>query len=431
MTAMRALLIIVVAALVGSAVASCSASSGSKPEAGRPAARSPAASAHPDLLVVGAEGSVISIDPRTGERLFSGTGVLALSDWTALFSADHTGRDTVVRAMDIRSGDVLARAEIEGDLAIRSVSADAHLVALMAPLPIGMSPWNPQPRAFTNVVVADPSGGYRTRRFHLDGNLEPEAFSDDDTGLFLIEYLPPEAPTGYRVVRLNLGDGKVSPVVTPQKVLEGPMSGTRLMQVASPGATTLFTLYTNQPHAYPAGSGPDQGASDAHVGFVHTLSLNWGWAHCVPLPRSLWGGVPANEAMAVSPDGSSLYVVDTARGVIAEMSVAKLMVEATVQVDFGSLAGSSTSAAVSPDGRTLFVGRGSSIMAIDTGTLVPRQTLPTSGPVSSLGLSTDGLLLYVAMTNEVEVLDASTGRAVRMIPAPGVRAIDHVGVVAA
>src|SRR2546425_4523798 len=181
-----------------------------------------------DLLVVGSGTSVTTIDPRSGVRLFTGTGVTALADWSQLLTADITGTGTVVRASDTMTGQVQAHVTVSGTEAIRAVSSDAELVALMAPLPSGVSPWTPQSREFTDVVVADPWGRFGgVRRFHLEGNLEPEAFSSDDASLFMIEYLPPAAPTAYRVLRLDLNEGEVYPGFGRNKTPSERMSAER------------------------------------------------------------------------------------------------------------------------------------------------------------------------------------------------------------
>src|SRR5919197_2483310 len=88
-----------------------------------------------DLLVLGTAQSVTAVASGTGHRLFSGAGVPALADWTELFTADRADGRTVLRAIGTRTGKVLARSSLPGDLAIGVVSSDAERVALMAPLP--------------------------------------------------------------------------------------------------------------------------------------------------------------------------------------------------------------------------------------------------------------------------------------------------------
>src|SRR5207249_4329945 len=120
--------------------------------------------------------------------------------------------------------------------------------------------------------------------------------------------------------------------------------------------------------------------------FVHTLNLDVGQAVCVGLPGALWGGDPVSEAMAASSVDSRLYVIDSARGVVAVMSSDTLRVIQRATVDFGATTtGAQTQAAVSPDGRSLYVSTGSSIVALDAMSLVATAKWNVDEPVSGLG----------------------------------------------
>jgi DNA-binding beta-propeller fold protein YncE len=139
------------------------------------------------------------------------------------------------------------------------------------------------------------------------------------------------------------------------------------------------------------------------------------------------GGDPMNEAMAVSPDGRVLYVVDTARSVVAAMDTEELKVTAIAKVDFGSLGAGQARARINPGGNALFVAKGSSVVAVDTATLRATQAWALTGPVFGLGFSADGTRMYVAMPDEIALVDPSNGHQVRMIPVPGVASIEYVG----
>jgi DNA-binding beta-propeller fold protein YncE len=256
------------------------------------------------------------------------------------------------------------------------------------------------------------------RTYRLDGNFEPEAFSADGTGLFMISYVPPADPTGYRVARLDLDSGKVRRVPSAAKGLVETMSGTRLEQVVSPDGTMLYTLYTTQPAEY----AELRHQAGRPVAFVHTLSLDEDWAHCVPLPRELWGGDPSDQAMAVSPDGAGLYVVDTARDVLAVMDTEELTSE-RFALELPS-ADTPTRATVGEDG-TLFVATGTEIAAIDPATPEITATWTTGAPVTAIGTLPDGL--GVAMADRIAVIDPATGTHLRTIPSPPVEDPAYLG----
>jgi len=372
------------------------------------------------ILLLGSSIGVRSVDPATGEVLFEGSGVPALGDWSKVFTTKVTGRATLLESSDVATGEVVSRVTVPGRLSVRVASGDGSLVALMAPLPDGRSPWIPEPRASTTIVVADPAGDDEPNRYRLEGNFEPEAFSTDGESLYLIRFVPPTDPVAYRVARLDLGKGKVLPVGTRTKsaVVE-TMSGTRLEQLPSSDGM-LYTLYTTQPAAYAEGH--------AHVGspvaFVHALSMNEGWAHCVVLPKKLWGADPADQAMAVSPYGDRLYVVDTVRDLVAVMDTDKVRVVRSQKVDFEPSHGAETHAVMAADG-TLVVASGSRVWSLDGDDLTVLETWTMDASVSALGSGPGGI--YVAMPATIAVIDPSTGKPAASIPSPAGQATAFVG----
>jgi hypothetical protein len=199
------------------------------------------------------------------------------------------------------------------------------------------------------------------------------------------------------------------------------MSGTRLEQVASPDGRMLFTLYTTQPAA----------PTHAHVGrpvaFVHTLSLADGWAHCIALPEEMWGGDPLDQVMALAPGAGAgeeiLYVIDTARDLVAVMDTDRLEVVETANIDFGPPAGEAR-AAVASDG-ALFVAIGDRLMGIDPDTLRVTRDWTLEAPTTALGAGPDGL--YVGMSETVAVVDPTTGRWVGTIPSPATDEVTFLG----
>jgi hypothetical protein len=384
-----------------------------------------------DLLLLGSGSGVTLLDPTTGSAVWGGPAVPSLPGWSELFTTARQGGITLVQTISAISGTTMSTTSIRGSLAIRVASTDGNRIALMAPPPPGTNPWTPPPRRFTAIVVADPTGQVLPRRFHLKGNFEPEAFSTDDSSLFLIQYLPPTDPRAYRVTRLDLADGDVYPVFGRQKSPVETMTGTRLHQITSPQGSALYTLYTSQPPAYAEGYDEAQARSARPVAFIHTLSLASQWAVCVALPRALWGGNPVHEAMAVSPDGARLYVVDTERGVVAVLDTNDLVVDRTARIDFGQLRGGQTHAVISPDGRTLLVSSGFGVATVDVEGLGLFREWTAPGEISGLGLSPDGRRLYLSLPGEIQMMDASTGRALDMIHVPGVDGIEHVGAVSA
>jgi hypothetical protein len=376
------------------------------------------------VLLVGSDDGVLSVDTTTGSVSFEGHGVPTLGTWSKVFDTSTSGDATVLEARDSTSGEVLSSTRLPGNLAVRIASSDGSQVALMDPLPQGRSPWVPEPRAFSTIVVADPTGVDDTARYRLKGNFEPEAFSSDGRSLFLIKFVPPTDPEAYRVARLSLVTGKVSPVNTGTKGVVETMSGTRLEQIASPDGGMLYTLYTTAPAAYVEGASPH----GEHAAFVHTLSLDDGWAHCVGLPRSMWGGNPEDQAMALSPSGQSLYVVDRSRQFVAVMDTAGPEMTRETRVQLEMPEGGETHAVVTEDLR-LVVASGTRVVSLDTLTLETVARWTTDAPVSALGLGPAGV--YVATPGAIEVVDPTSGRPVRSIQSPALDGVAYVAMVPA
>ena len=380
-----------------------------------------------DVLVFGTPDGSVIVGSSSGVVLSSGRDLVASPDGSRLYGTTRSGGSTILEARGSSTNDVLSTTKLPGRLEVRAASLTGRAVALMRPLPNGVDPTLALPRARTTIVVTDPTGEGRTRRYELDGNFEPEAFSVDDTRLFLIQYLPAEAPTSYRVTFLRLLNGRVDEVFGRFKTPPERMPGVRLEQVYDPTSEQLYTLYTNRS----ASSYDDgwQGASygDREVSFVHVLNLREGWAYCAGLPRQLWGQPATAQAMAPSPDGRLLYIVDSMREMVAVMDTRSLEITETRSIDLPPLERGRTSAILSADGNTLYVGSGgASITRVDIDSLEVLEPWPVSGNVTGLALSEDGARLYAALGEDVAVVDARTGDALSTFSFGPTESILHV-----
>lgn len=365
------------------------------------------------LLLDTAEGS-LALRAPSGAVVLQSAGGVPSPDGSLVISTSPFGGATRLVASDAGTGEPLETSRVRGDLEVRAVSERGDSVALMAPLPSGWDPWTPRPRSRTTIVVADPSGTLEPATYRLDGNFEPEAFSTDGGRLFMIQYLPPEAPSVYRVTVLDLARGSVDPVFGPYKGPAERMPGTRLEQVRAPDGSQLYTLYTSERPGYAPHGAPVP--RNAVVSFVHVLSLTDGWAHCVGLPKPFWHQPASAEALAASPDGTRLYVVDVGIGLVTALDTSSLEILDTAPIGTRIPDAGRTTATVSGDGSTLFVGAGPSLLAIDTSTFEVSRRLTVPGDVFGLGLSGNGTELYVALGRGLEVLDPATGSELGVVP---------------
>jgi hypothetical protein len=380
-----------------------------------------------ETLLLGTEAGPLVVQVPSGSVLFDRPGTVASLGGAWLLSAAPSDGSTLLRTVDGADAEPASTVRLDGDLDVRVVAESGQAVALMDPLPEGWDPEVPLPRSRTQIVVADPTGAAGTRTYDLRGNFEPEAFSTDDRRLFLIQHLPAEAPTVYRVTVLNLRTGRVLPVFGPFKGPAERMPGIRLQQVLSPNADQLYTLYSSARPVYAPHHAPVPNA--ATVSFVHVLSLQEGWAHCVGLPEELWDRPASEQAMAASPNGRLLYIADPTLGLVTVMDTASLEI-GTHQIDLSVSGVRRTSAVVSGDGSALFVataGEHPAITRIDTDTFAVVRTWATDD-VSGLGLSADGHRLYVAFDDRVEVMDARTGSELAGVAVASPAPIERVSV---
>lgn len=378
-------------------------------------------------VLLGGLGGPVLVQVPSGSVLFEAEGAVASLGGHWVVGVTHADGETLLDTRDATTGEVIASERVPGRLDASVVSESGRAVALMDPLPEGWDRSIPLPRSSTRIVVADPTGAADPRTYDLVGNFEPEAFSVDDGMLFLLQHLPAETPTAYRVTSLDLSSGDVRPVRGPFKGPAERMPGIRLQQILGPDASQLFTLYSS---ARPGYTPHETLSADGRIiAFVHVLGLRDGWAHCIGLPKAFWDRPASEQAMATSPDGRSLYVVDAALGEIAVMDTDSLEMR-TGSVDLRMRDIANTSAVLSADGQTLYVAtsRGSTaISAIDISTFDVLERWELDVAVTGLGLSSDGEHLLAATADGLEVLDVATGEEIGVVevhtPAPATKVL--------
>jgi hypothetical protein len=282
----------------------------------------------------------------------------------------------------------------------------------------------PAARAATALLVTTEG---RQRRYDLAGVVEPDAFTRDGAELFVLEWLPPEAPDRYRVRLLDLASGRVGPLLTRAKVAvpagaEEEMHGEGRQAVLSPDRQILYTLYTHQPghrHTRDLIAGRP---GNVHA-FVHVLHLTERWAYCLDLPDPFGTGPAAGHAVAVSADGGQLAVVDMMTGHLAYADTAALTIERVVTVP---AADGTAGLAFGPAGYRVFAGAGTSLAILDRATDAVTARWSVPGPIRGLGVSRDAARLYLGGADEIVWLDAASGAVRGRAPVTGLTALRHV-----
>jgi hypothetical protein len=370
---------------------------------------------------------VLLIDSRSGLLVLGGARpgglggpAVASADGGLVYAVLRDGGGPALVRLDPADGRPGTRSALEDGWVPRVISADGRSCALTrtpaAALPVA------RPRTELLVVTDG-----RQRRYDLGGVVEPDAFTRDGDGLFVLEWLPPEAPDRYRVRLLDLATNRLEPLLTRLKVAvpagaEEEMRGSGRQAVLSPDRQVLYTLYTHQPghrHTRDLVAGRP---GNVHA-FVHVLHLAERWAYCLDLPLPFGEGPPEGHAIALGAGGRRLAVLDVTSGCLVYADTSELTVGRPVAV---AAATATASLALTPDGRRTLVGAGPAVTALDTATGAVAARWPVPTAVRGLGLSPDALRVYAGGTDELVWLDATTGALRGRVAVAGLTELRHV-----
>ena len=379
-----------------------------------PAARSaaqrfptgPVATEH-DVLLLATGSGVAAIEAATGRKVFATRAAIMSPDHSLLYSKSGRREAPRVTTLDAATGRKLANVAIPRNFELGVSSTSGASLALVEPHERGVTPWLPAGKAHTRLVIVSPDGSDKPRKLRLDGNFELEAFSTDERQLFLIEYMPAMNPSHYKVRRLKIGSEKVLPIKPGKQNAPGLMRGTGRVQIFSPKGDELYTLYTQQGPNYAHGGGLDHDPGETHA-FIHLLNLEGAWTHCIDLPMPFGTGPVTTHALAMSADGTRLFVADPSSGGLAVIDPAEARVVKSVTMNLRRLRHGHASAEVAPDG-TLYLAGGSRVLVIDGESLrvLHHEDMPTS--VTGIALDSTGRHLYVGQKNRLVALDPATG----------------------
>lgn len=372
------------------------------------------------LLVRSGDGTISVVDAETGVRRVDVPDAVPTHDRSALLTTRRDGGRTVLERRDPRTGSVTRATILDGDLSVRTVSPAGKAVAL-TPGRGGTARYEPAGRETTDLAVAF-LDERPALRFALAGNIEPEMFSLDETALFVLEFVPPAAPTSYFVRVLDLATGEITDTDKLQVELNPKMRGKARAQVLHPAGTHLFTLYTlptDAPvHDVEAPSNAERWA------FVHVISLKEKWSHCIFLPVPFGTTDEATIGMGIAPDGASLYVADPAASRIARIDVEALAVVEVHQVERLRATGQRAAVAVADDG-TVYASSGRIVVELAPGSLEAVHAWSNERVVSGLMVS-DGEL-RVAGGGRVQLLDRASRQETGVIELPGRGTVDLLG----
>ena len=362
-----------------------------------------------DVLFLRAGSDVTLVrDLPTGEAIRVPNAVPS-TDWSAVVRAVPNGDLTRVVAIDPPSGAELWSRTVPGHLEVKVASRRGRLVALGHPRGPGAYPPG---RSSTRFVILRDDGSDPVT-IDLQGNFDAEAFSTDGRSLFVVQYLPAEDPVRYQVRRLDLTTHEVVGVYSVDAHLQEAMRGTARIQAASADGRRLYTLYTLQL------------ADGTTRAFVHVLSLDELWAHCVDLPAEFAAAAETDIALSVTPDGHRLFVADAGSGSVAEVDTQALAVGRTATADFGS--GGGVAQAVADPSGILYLGKGRNLIALDVADFSPDGSWDLEGRITGIQAANEGNRLYVGLRNQIEVIDTMTGDQLETLDPEHLDTIEQLG----
>jgi hypothetical protein len=223
----------------------------------------------------------------------------------------------------------------------------------------------------TTFVVAGPRGAAVDARLGR-GTWAFDAL--DGNRLYLLRYLR----NGYQVRLFDLGANRL--VARPLKDPDGSSSflwGSAWARASSPDGRYLFTLYV----------APDGGA------MVHELDLRGRTARCVSLPGDGDPNAAMSTALALSPDGRTLWVVSPGYGRVTGIDVRAARVRTAFRFARTTyLVGDDAVAAMAPGGRRIAVAAHGYLWRVD---LRRRSVTRLRHDAYALGFAPDGARLWV------------------------------------
>lgn len=367
------------------------------------------------LLVADETGAISLLDPETGEALFEVPGATVTPDRSALLTTATTGDHTVLESRDPVTGLVTGSTTLDGgDLTVRTVSPEGQAVALM-PGPRGEGIYEPQARKHTSLTVSY-LDDRPSRTYDLPGNIEPEMFSYDETGLFVLEFVPPLAPDSYYVRRLDLATEEMTDTGAPQVGLNPKMRGRARASVLHPEGDQLFTLYTLPQTGEPVF---DPAARDEPLhAFIHVINLKEDWSFCTFLPEPIGTVDEATVGMGISPSGDEVVVVDPSTSTLARVDTSELTVIESLHVEKLRDADAQAAVAIAEDG-PVYVGSGSMLLELSRPGLQATRAWSQAAPISGLSVSASGDQLRVGGGGAITLIDRSTGQETSVLRAPG------------
>ena len=316
----------------------------------------------------GDSGPVTAYDRANLGRRFVLPRGLRAADGTAYFSL----RGSELRRYDPLTGRRTRSYELNGTWTLAAVSATARWVVLS--------------RGSTEVRVLDAETGETAHRLKLPGAFLVETISSEGDFLFLQQNFVDGryAVRGYDLAAGTLLQGSLA--TKGETVL---MQGVAADTVASPDGRWLLTLYVD---------------TKRNAAFVHALNIVDRFPLCIDMPPCPKCTVAQLRrwALALAPDGRTLFAANPAIGRVAEVHLptSRVIYQSRFKPDPGV---TETRTAISPDGSRFVFTNGDAVWSYDTHRGYARTVVTGVESVADLGFSSDGQTLFIAKEDAAPV----------------------------
>lgn len=360
-----------------------------------------------DLLYLQTATGVTVVGSTASSPTVQSTRAVPAGDWSTIVRAEPRRSTTDLVALDPGTGNEVWKRTVDGNLQTKVVSPGGRYVALVP----AHSRYARQTQR-TEITVS----GRDVKKpvvVELAGNYEPEAFSKDGKTLFVVQYLPANNPSRYQVRQLDIARGIVRDVYSVDKELQESMRGTARVQEMSPDGTRLYTLYTTRtPHGQHS--------------FIHVLSLDERWAHCIDLPHDFAMSGERHTALKLNEDGSRLYVADTKQGRVVEVDVEALTVVREAELDLSSPWRGATMS-FDEGARALYIGTGKRVVAASLDDLQQTHSWDLPEKITGIQVGARTRQLYVGQNETVAIIDLESGERLDLWDPPGTGSIQRLG----
>ncbi len=393
-----------------------------------------------DIVYVRSNGGpaplILAIDARTGQPLRTLTDGAVSADGASVYWSESTvgGTKTRVHVTDLASGTESRSFTIDGDLlpagnpqTFSPLAGDGRLSKDGRHLALMNVPYKLNGDWFTRLAVVNTATGAVESFTEIRGQSTYGfiAFAPDGRSMYLEQY--GEGATRTRVFDIPSGtllNASGSGLVT---------SGFRTAAVLSSDGRWMFRLDAGRQTTNCTSTDGPACAPNAIAPYLVAMDLTARVSTIVALPSAqmstdfekymLW-------SLAITSDGSTLYAVNPALGVIDEFDAHALRIRRTAAITIARTGDDVLAAAarfflpvayakryliggavLSPDGRTLYAAAHDGLAVIDTQSLRSPALSQPSHQFDTMRLSGDGQRLYAMdnMAGTLVFIDTTTG----------------------